>query len=177
MIWINQTAGAACGDQLDAPIIEGGSTKTTRARLHAVFRDLTFQIAEFLAWQQADLAQLFEVLLRAREIAHHEVGLANVFVLALCLGADAAALFDCLRRFCSLGGRSGSGPNCSALFAGSAAESVVKDTKATTIFPLSGFSHNMCWKSRRNVCHCRDRIARREKSDFLKQRPQWRGAG
>lgn len=88
MIWINQTAGAACGDQLDAPIIEGGSTRTTRARLHAVFRDLTFQIVEFLAWQQADLAQLFKVLLRTGKISDHEIGLANVFVRAAMTGVE-----------------------------------------------------------------------------------------
>lgn len=52
----------------------------TTALIGTVLRDHPLQIGELRARQQADLANLFKVLLRTGKISDHEIGLANVFV-------------------------------------------------------------------------------------------------
>src|SRR5258705_8967859 len=56
--------------------------------LRPVRLDLLAKVVVLLAWHQADLAQLREVLLGLREVAGHEVGLAHVLVRAAVARAE-----------------------------------------------------------------------------------------
>src|SRR5258706_14252313 len=68
------------------------------AWLGAVFRDGLFQFAEFLARQQADLAQFFEMLLRAGEVVRHQIGFTYVLVSSAVAGVQRECAIVVLER-------------------------------------------------------------------------------